>query len=182
MSIALRPASSDYGAAGSGYDSRSLSPPPAVLPSELVDAFEGGVSILVGTRDASLVPTGSMGVGAVVHPDRRRVTVFLTTAANERAIANARETGVIAVAFSNSIDHQTTQVKGRVVEVRPGTDAEENVCARYRLALGERLAIIGHRRAIVNTLNVWPSTAITFEIDDIFQQTPGPGAGERLSS
>lgn len=159
-----------------------MSPPPVVIPAELAELFEGGISILVGTRDPDLVPESAMAAGAVVHPDRRRITIFLPVEPNERALANLRETGVIAVAFSNSIDHHTTQVKGRVVELRPGTEAEEQVCTRYRIALGELLAVVGHPRATVRSVNVWPSTAVTFEVDDIFQQTPGPGAGERLQT
>lgn len=159
-----------------------MSPPPVVIPSALAETFEGGVSILVGTRDASLVPEGALATGAVVHPDRRRITIFLPTSPNARAIANARDTGIIAVAFSNSIDHQTTQVKGRVVEVRPGTEVEREVCERYRVALAEQLYIIGQSRTILRGVNIWPATALTLEVEDLFQQTPGPGAGERLQS
>lgn len=158
-----------------------MSAPPVLISTELAETFEGGVSILVGTRDSARVPEGALGVGAIVHPDRRRITILLPTEPNARAIANVRETGIIAVAFSNSIDHQTTQVKGRVLEVRAGTEEEHEVCIRYRVALAERLAIVGQLRSVVRGVVVWPATAVTFEVEDLFQQTPGPGAGERLS-
>jgi hypothetical protein len=155
---------------------------PIVIPHELAELFESGVSILVGTRDASLVPDASRGVGAVVHPDRRHLTVFVPTDVAERPVANARDTKVIAVSFSGILDHKSIQVKGRVVEIRQGTEAEREVCTRYHVAFGEILTMAGIARQTIRALNVWPSTAITFEATDIFQQTPGPGAGERIET
>jgi hypothetical protein len=155
---------------------------PPVIPEELAEVFESGVSILVGTRDAALVPEAARGVGAIVHPDRRRLTVFLPTEVAERTVANLRDNGMVAVAFSGILDHKTTQVKGRVTEIRPATEAERDVVVRYHAAFGEVLSLAGMARATVRTLNVWPSTAVTFEATDIFAQTPGPGAGERLTA
>ncbi len=154
----------------------------AVIPQDLAELFESGVSTLVGTRDRSLVPDASRAVGAVVHPDRRHITIFLPTAVAARALANIADNAFVAVAFSSILDHKTTQVKGRVIEVRPATASEHQVCARYHAAFAEVLAIAGIARATLRQLNVWPSTAITFETTDIFQQTPGPGAGERLET
>ena len=36
------------------------------IPPDLVELFESGVSILVGTRDASLLPEAIRGCGALV--------------------------------------------------------------------------------------------------------------------
>lgn len=157
-----------------------MAPPAVLIPPDLVEFFESGVSILVGTRDASLVPDAARGVGAVVHPDNRHLTVFLPTEVAERPIVNVRETGIVAVAFSHALDHHSTQVKGRVVEVRPGREEERELCTRYKVALTEVLAVTGVPRAVIRTVTVWPATAITLEVQDLFQQTPGPGAGERL--
>jgi hypothetical protein len=159
-----------------------VSYPAVLIPPELVEMFESGVSILVGTRDASLMPDASRAVGAVVHRNRHQLTIFLPTDAAERALANIRDNGHIAVAFSSVLDHRTTQVKGRVVEDRPATEEEREICAGYRVALGEVLGMTGLARAVVRGVTVWPSTAITLEVQDLFQQTPGPGAGERLEA
>lgn len=150
------------------------------ITEDLAELFESGVSILVGTRDAQLVPEATRGCGAVVHRDRRQLNVFLPQSVAARPVANLRDNGRIAVAFSRVLDHKTIQVKGRAQEIRPATDAEREVITRYHVAYAEMIYMAGVPRARTRTMNVWPSVAITFEVTDIFHQTPGPGAGERL--
>lgn len=157
-------------------------PSPVLIPPQLAEAYGGGISILVGTRDANLAPDASKGIGVVVHPDRHRLTIFVSTLACEQCIANARDNGMIAVAFSSALDHQTTQVKGKVIEVRDATEAEREIIERYKIALTEVLAVTGLSRAVIRGVRTWPATAITFEVHEIYQQTPGPGAGEPLQA
>ena len=46
---------------------------------------------------------------------------------------------------------------------------------------GDRaFAVIGIPRALTRGLLWWPSTAVDFEVSDVYTQTPGPDAGERL--
>jgi hypothetical protein len=153
-----------------------------MLADDLTELFESGVSILVGTRDASFVPEAMRGCGAIVHPDRRHITVFLPTSVSERTVANLRDNAQVAVAFSRVLDHASIQVKGRVEDIRPATETDRDVIARYHVAFAEMIYMAGIPRARTRTMNVWPSVAITFEVTDIFEQTPGPRAGERLGS
>ena len=50
----------------------------------------------------------------------------------------------------------------------------------HHAAFAEVLYITGIPRATTLRLNVWPSIALTFGVTDIFTQTPGPNAGERM--
>jgi hypothetical protein len=154
----------------------------AIIPKELAELFEGGVSILVGTRDASLSSEATRGVGAVVHSDRRRLTVFLPTDVAGRALENLRDNGQIAVGFSSVLDHMTLQVKGVLEGIRPATEGERETIIRYHAAFTEILYYTGIPKTITRQLNVWPSVAVTFTVTDIFQQTPGPNAGERMKT
>lgn len=148
------------------------------IASDLGEMFESGVSILVGTRSASFLPEAARGCGALVHPDRRRLTLFVPAAVAERTLANLADNGQIAVGFSNILDHKTMQVKGRAVETRDASENERDTIVRYQGAFIEVLAMIGLPRTRTRPWNVWPSKAITIEVDEIFHQTPGPGAGE----
>lgn len=153
-----------------------------VIPEELAEFFEGGLSILVGTRDASLRPEATRGCGAVVHPDRTRLTVFLPTEVAGRALANLRDNGLISVGFSSILDARTLQVKGRLEELRDATEADRPVITHYHAAYAEILYFTGLPRALSRRFNVWPSIAVTFVVTDIFHQTPGPNAGARLGA
>jgi hypothetical protein len=153
-----------------------------LIPDDLAELFEGGVSILVGTRDASLRPEATRGAGAVVHPDRRRLTVFLPVDVSARAAANLRDNGRLSVGFSSVLDARTLQVKGRLEELRECNEAEREVINRYHAAYAEILYLAGLPRALSRRMNVWPSLSVTFAVTDIFLQTPGPNAGARLGA
>jgi hypothetical protein len=152
------------------------------IPVDLAELFEGGLSILVGTRDAALRPEATRGVGAVVHPERTRVTVYLPTAVSGRALANLRENGHVAVGFASIIDVRAIQVKGTVEELRDCTEADRAIITRYHAAFSEILYFTGAPRALSRRFNVWPSTAVRFVVSDLYQQSPGPKAGERLGA
>jgi len=156
--------------------------PDAPLTPEIVDFVESGVSTLVGTRDANLRPHGVRAMGAIVSSDRRRVTVFLPTVTSARALADLRDNGAIAITFSRPSDHQGIQLKGRVVGTRPATDEDRFVQERYRAAWFEQLHMIGVPRATSKRWAHWPAIAVELEVDALFLQTPGPGAGEAIDS
>jgi hypothetical protein len=152
------------------------------ISEDLVELFESGVSILVGTTSRAKTPEATRAVGAVVHADRQRLTVFLPTDVAARPLANLEANGLVAVGFSSVLDHRTLQVKGKAEEVRPANADEHELIRRYHAAFGETLYVTGIPRAVTRRLNVWPATAVTFVVTDIFLQTPGPKAGERLGA
>jgi len=152
----------------------------AVTP-DLVDLLEGGVSIFVGTSDAERRPEAIRAVGAVVAPDRKKLTVFVPVATAKRTVDNLAQRREIAVGFSRTLDHLSIQIKGRC-DVRLATDAERSVCERYLGAYVEALYVIGLPRNLTRRMTVWPAYALEVEIRDVFAQTPGPGAGQRLEA
>jgi hypothetical protein len=150
------------------------------IPEELVDFFESGVSLLVGTRDDSLRPEMTRACGAHVSAQRTELTLFLPSQAAGRAIANLRANGRLAVGISRAFDANSFQLKGRAIDIHEATESERPTVERYLAAFVESLYLIGLPRALVNRFHVWPAYVVTFEVEDIFLQTPGPNAGKRL--
>jgi hypothetical protein len=148
------------------------------IPAEIVDLIESGVSILVGTRDARLRPATVRGVGARVGEDGRRLTVYVPTQTAGRAAQNLRDNGDIAVGFSRPIDNLAVQLKGRCQEVRLAGEDERLYPERYAIAFVETTFAIGMPRSLMKRMCIWPAWAATFEVRDVFSQTPGPGAGK----
>jgi hypothetical protein len=148
------------------------------LPEEIVDLVESGVSILVGTRDGELRPASVRGVGAQVSPDRRKVTVFLPEATAAKAARNLRDNGEIAVAFSRPIDNLAVQIKGRCHELRRAAEGERPIPERYGVAFVEMTYAVGMPRSLMKRMTVWPAWAASFEVREVYSQTPGPGAGK----
>ena len=56
----------------------------------------------------------------------------------------------------------------------------ELAAAGYLAQFRETLYLIGLPRSLTARFNGWPVVAVTFEVRDVFLQTPGPGAGKRL--
>jgi hypothetical protein len=151
-----------------------------LIAEELVPFLESGVSVQVGTRDAQLFPDGLRAYGLRVEPDRRQVTVFLPDSTARQALANLRDNGRIALCLSRIADHRTIQLKGRALDVRAADGRDLEVIRAYRARLTEALAQIGMPTRLGLRLSHWPAHAVRFEVESLFDATPGPGAGERL--
>lgn len=150
------------------------------IPEDLVDFLESGVSILVGTCDTELRPDATRAVGAHVSADRNEITLFISRVSGARALANLDDNRRIAASFSRPVDNYSIQVKGAIIGHRPATDAERAVPERYHAAFVEQLYMVGLPRSLTQRIIVWPSEAVTFVVEDIYVQTPGPGAGRRM--
>jgi hypothetical protein len=149
------------------------------IPEDLVDFLESGVSILVGTRNAKNEPEATRSCGAKVSADRASVSLYFPDWA-QRAIVDIEENGHVAVCFSRMLDNYSIQLKGEGATVREATDAERMVPERYLAAYVETLSMAGFPRALTTRIRVWPAKVVTFPVRDIFIQTPGPNAGDRL--
>jgi len=150
----------------------------------VVEVLQGPSWIQIGTRDEALRPAHTMVVGALVHDDRRTVTVFVPAARSERVLRDLTENGRIAVGVA-LVSHEAYQLKGTYVSSRPTNDTERACQEARRAALLASALEFGFPATIARPLTMGlaytPGVAITFRAEEVFLQTPGPGAGTRLS-
>lgn len=138
---------------------------------------EEGVSVLIGTVDGEGFPTCCRGVAIVPSDDLETATVYLPVATGQETIANIATTRRLAVAMAHPIDHSSTQFKGTSRAVRLArADESEMVRARFE-SFGALLEEIGLPRKILQKVAWWPAFAIEMQIEQVFDQTPGPKAG-----
>jgi Pyridoxamine 5'-phosphate oxidase len=154
---------------------------PVQLSDELIEFAESGVSIMLGTCDAELRPETMRTGGALVAPDRQQVTTWVNAELAQRTLANLKLNPRIAMVFTRPVDHRSVQLKGEVVEIRPANEGERALSDRYLAGFVEQLYCVGMPRAVTRRLRFWPAFAITFVTTELFHQTPGPGAGQRLT-
>ncbi|MEA2752320.1 MAG: hypothetical protein QOI41_6463, partial [Myxococcales bacterium] len=152
------------------------------ISEELASFLESGISILVGTRDAQRRPTAMRAMGASVAADRRTVTIFLPEQTAARTLANLalEDGGRIAVTFSRPSDYRSLQIKGRCLGTRRTTEEERTKLESYSAAFVVDLEVVGLARQLTERLTSWPSIALQVAIEDLYEQTPGPGAGQKL--
>ena len=151
-----------------------------MIPRQVFDLLQTGVSVVVGTRDASLMPESTRAWGIRVGEDRASVTVFLTEAVSRKTLQNLRENGQVAISCARPTDHQAWQLKGRVRTIRPADQRDYESSRRWhRDFLGELIAV-GVPAELGEAWITEPSLAVDIEVTDVFAQTPGPGAGEKV--
>ena len=156
------------------------------IDDELKSFLESGVSVIVGTRDSGLVPEITRAWGPSVSEDRRSIRLCVPLATSRKTLENLEENGQIAVSFSLPTTYKTVQLKGRYIEAAELTGADVAAIERHRDAFGASNETIGVPRQWVETfwrreLETSPTlVTIRFVPDEIFDQTPGPGAGSPL--
>ena len=62
----------------------------------------------------------------------------------------------------------------------PALPEERAIQERYLAAYVEQLYLVGLPRGMTRKIRYWPSMVIELEIESVFVQTPGVGAGRRL--
>ena len=139
-----------------------------------------GCSVIVGSVDGDGAPATCRAVAIAADDELTRMTVYLPVATSHQTIANVATTHRLAVAASQTIDHTTVQFKGSIRGVRLARE-EEAALIRSRLSqFADSLQIIGVPRSLTSRLVYWPAYAIEMNIEQIFDQTPGPRAGAQL--
>jgi hypothetical protein len=144
--------------------------------ADLPRILAGHDGIAVGTRDAALRPACALAAG-VAYPGEGRMTVYVPEAAGERTLADLGANGMIAVVFEQISTHHTIQVKGRVTEIRKAAEDERALVERSLAGFYAQVEAVGGRPSVVRKRRGWPCRAVTFDVTDVFEQTPGPKAG-----
>ena len=145
--------------------------------------IQGGVSVIVATRNAEYVADVVRGCGCRVSRDRRRVTVLVEPSRADTLLEDIAANGMIAVVFSQPSTHRTIQLKGSDARIVKVTAADRAIAARHLQDWSEDLCRIGYTPEFASAVRgVAPRlAAIAFTPSAAFQQTPGPGAGKPLA-
>jgi hypothetical protein len=136
-----------------------------------------GMSILVGSVDRSGHPACCRGVGLVTDDGLGSATVFVPLATSRDVVANAAASKRLAIVASHVIDHIGYQLKGRVRALRLATEAEGAVIRRHIGAFADEIIGIGMAPRLARSITQSPAFAIEIDVEELYDQTPGPKAG-----
>jgi hypothetical protein len=154
--------------------------PHLLISPDLAAFLESGLPITVATRNSRLEPDGAWAWGARVHEDRRHLTVYLRPESAAALLENLTDHPEIALVFDRPIDHRACQVKGRFLSFREACADERAVLDRQVDGVRRHLADIGIPEEMTAAWCWWPCVSFEIEVTHLFEQTPGPGAGEPL--
>lgn len=155
-----------------------------MIPDRVIEVLRGPSVMWVGTRDDDLRPAHSYVTGAVVHDDKQTVTFFVSAERSKRALADLEKNGRVALAFGQA-SHEAYQLKGSYVSTRAASDEECALQEAYRDKLWRGLAQYWPEELVKPMIlgaAYRPSVAITFRVEEVFLQTPGPGAGSKMEA
>lgn len=156
-----------------------------MIPSKIIRFLEERANIgFAGTRDANLVPSGHRVSGWHIDQSGRTLTAFMSDHSSTRLLEALRDNGRIALTFEEVGTHETYQVKGRYLSHRPvrPADVEHAGASRERFTRSLRsLYNDDHMPALMTASIPAPALAVEIGVDEVFVQTPGPGAGARIA-
>jgi hypothetical protein len=151
-----------------------------VLDPDVVALLESGCSTFLGTVDAAGNPVAGHCMGIrVTGPAEVRVMV---NAEQDEVLADLRAPGAVALGATDVHTLRSVQLKGRAVRVEPVT-ADDRIHTDAYAASFFR-AVHDTDGADVDVLQRYRPrelVALVMHVDDVFDQTPGPQAGARLS-
>ena len=156
-----------------------------MIPGKIIRFLEQQASVaFAGTRDPQLVPSGHRVSGWRVADGGRTLTAFIGERSAAQFVQAMLDNGQVAITFEEVGTLETYQLKGRYLRhagVQPGDDDFSNR-ARERFVNGLRALYMNDQIADLFRASIPPaSIAVEIEIHEVFLQTPGPGAGSRIS-
>lgn len=151
-----------------------------MIPSSIVDLLQTGISVVVGTRDATLMPECTRAWGIRVGKDRRSVTIFLTETISRKTLQNLRDNGLVAISCTRPTDHVACQLKGRLRAIRPVNPRDREHSKQWHSEFLGELVAIGVPTSVGEAWITEPALAVDIDVTDVFHQTPGPGTGEKM--
>ena len=151
-----------------------------MIPENIIEFFKKQTFTHVGTRDNKLRPREVMAWGMKADNDKQTLTVYIPQAVIEKTLSNLQSNGKIAVTSVEPFSHESYQFKGNYISHSPSTDAETVFQENYIPGYNKYYNAVGAPAGYLSRLIYKPSTAVTFSIEEIYSQTPGPNAGKKI--
>lgn len=109
------------------------------------------------------------------------MTVYLPVPSSVALHAALQTTKVIAVVVTRPSTHESIQFKGNVRAIRIAGESERSVVDAYLDGFVGELETVGLPRRLSRRVVTWPAYGVDCDLEAVFEQTPGPLAGDPLS-
>lgn len=150
------------------------------MDASLVRFLQRPVMILVGTVDPAARPEIGRGVGSIVRPEAGQIDLLVSRWQWPATIANVESAGRAAATFSRPADYETYQIKGRA-RLRAAGAAEAELAHAYcRDTLAALMELGIAPELVVHWHAARDLAVVSLSVDEVFSQTPGPLAGQRI--
>ena len=144
--------------------------------------LESGCALIVGSVSAQGEPFATRGWGLTVISRDPTVVRLLLDPDEAQVLDNLRATGRVAITATSVPTASSLQLKGRLRRVEPALEADEDRASQYAddffrdIVETDRTPI-----EIVERLRPERYVACIIDVDEVYNQTPGPRAGTSVT-
>lgn len=151
------------------------------IDDDLAAFVQKGVSAMLGTTDDTSFPDVTRVNGVAALDDRRLRILIATDAATARA--NAVPGARVAVLVTELVTYRSIQFKGAVLVVEAQRTAGDLALQDHHIAsFVDAAPEVGIDPAKVPQFFVTDVVPLVVEVEELYDQTPGPGAGRRIGA
>jgi hypothetical protein len=152
-----------------------------VFEPESAEFIARGTALLVATVSSDGEPHACRAWGADVV-DTATVRILLD-AADTTAIEHLASDGAVAITATDVRTLRSLQMKGRSLGLQPGTSTDGERARRYYEAFfADVVATDGSDPRLLHRLVPGGYVVCEIEVDALYDQTPGPGAGRPVEA
>ena len=153
-----------------------------VIPGMITEFLDRATVGIAGTRDKNKVPHVHRTSGWRLSQDRRTMAFLVSGVFTDHLVSSLEDNGHIALTVLEAGTHETYQFKGRYLASRPCSDDDMHLFRQIRDRFTRVVSTrFGVPEAVCRRFVAQPELTISFEVHEIYLQTPGPGAGRRLT-
>jgi hypothetical protein len=142
-----------------------------------------GLAIVVSSANDRLAPSSCNAMACDLNRNESVIRIFLPKNQVGQLLDDVQKHGILAVAFSDPLNHQTIQIKGIDARISDKHKDDINVLSEARKRFDDKLISLGISQIYTNALfdfNIDDIAVISFSPDALFEQSPGPEAGKVL--
>jgi hypothetical protein len=150
------------------------------IDAATAEFLRGPLAVVVATRDAALRPHVTRGWGPRAVEGGRGLRLCVSARPELGTLADLADNGRVAVTLSRPATYRSLQVKGGGARVEEMTADDEERVARHVAAFSAEVAGFGIVRAVMERMAAGPLVAVAYEVAELYDQTPGAGAGAPL--
>jgi hypothetical protein len=153
-----------------------------MIPAKIARFLERANVGHAGTRDAHCVPHGHRISGWKLNADGATISVFIPSTAMPHLVDSVLDNARFSMTAEEYPAHEAYQFKGRYVGHREAgpEDVAETGRIRERWVRSLKPFFPEGAEPIIRAYIQVPAVVVDFEVEEIYVQTPGPGAGAKL--
>jgi hypothetical protein len=155
---------------------------PKLAPA-LAALAQSGCGIAIASRGADGAPVLGLGVACRLRPGGV-LRLLVDQCVNAEVVAALASGGPVAVTLTATRDHSSFQVKASAASIVPMCNDDLPEIDRQQALFRDGLSELGYSAAQGKGYSVYQAAnlvSVEFTPEQVFSQTPGPGAGQEIT-